>query len=61
MKYWHRLEHMKEGTLLKEAFNVCKTGYHEWITNISNGLKANGLTYMLINPSSYSVAKYIIT
>ena len=43
-----------EGTLLKEALNVCKTGNHDWITNLANCLKANGLTYIYIDPSTYS-------
>ena len=55
IKYWHRLECMSEGTVLKEAFNVCKTGNHDWIANISNCLKANGLSYIYTNPSCYSV------
>ena len=35
IKYWHRPECMSEGTLLKEALNVCKTGNHDWITDIA--------------------------
>ena len=54
IKYWHRLEITSEGTLLKEALNVCKTGNHDWITYISNCLKGNGLTYIYIDPSTYS-------
>ena len=55
LKYWHIHECMSESTILKEAFNVCKTGNHDWIANISNWLKANGLTYIYTNPSCYSV------
>ena len=46
---------MSEGSILKEAFNVCKTGNHDWIANISNCLKANDLTYIYNNPFSYIV------
>ena len=46
---------MSEGTILKEAFNACKTGNHDWIANLSNCLKANGLTYIYTNLSYFSV------
>ena len=45
IKYWHRLENLKEDSILKESYNLCKTNDHNWYINICNFMKKNGLGY----------------
>ena len=45
IKYWYRLENLKGDSILKEAYNLCKTNDHNWYINICNVIKKNGLGY----------------
>ena len=54
IKYWHRLENMTDGSILKDAFNMCKDHNHSWYSDIKNCLDKYGLSYIGIQPCTYS-------
>ena len=54
VKYWHRLENLSGGSILKEAYNLCKGNSHSWYSNIVNCLDKNGLNYIRENPCTYT-------
>ena len=54
VKYWHRLENLSGDSILKEAYNLCKSNSHSWYSNIINCLDKNGLNYISENPCSYT-------
>ena len=51
IKYWHRLENLKDNLLLQEAYLTCKENKHGWYTDIVNLLNINGL-YNIVESSN---------
>ena len=59
VKYWYRLENLSGDSILKEAYNLCKSNSPSWYSNVINFWDKNGLNYISENPCTFT-ADHII-